>query len=372
MTGLRFRVAGIPVRVEPVFFLVMLFIGGIDRPFVLVVSFIAVGFISILFHELAHAVAFRAFGRSPSIQLHAFGGATGAPGPALSRARDIVVSAAGPISQIVLLGIPALLLRIPVAVHFQSITWYVALSDAAWINLAWGVLNLTPILPLDGGRITAGLLGGRKHGMRITHAIGIVVASAGVAWGLWQQRFFLAMFGAMFAATNVQALRGERDAPHRERIRHGHRSIDASDTAAALVCANEVMAGQGVPAPLRAAAVELAAWAHLARGDGPGAGEALTALPAETERSGFLAGYSLIESGDAEAAVVVLARAFAAGTDGPPNRMLAARLVRDSLINRVADALRSIDDGDGRGLGELAETLRAAGFGDEAARLSRS
>ena len=39
------------------------------------------------------------------------------------------------------------------------------LNDVMWVNLGWGVLNLLPILPLDGGHIAssvAELVAGRK------------------------------------------------------------------------------------------------------------------------------------------------------------------------------------------------------------------
>lgn len=370
MTAMRFNLAGIPVRVEPVFFLIMFLIGGIGRPLPITVWFVALGFVSILFHELAHAVAFRMFGRAPSIVLHAFGGATSAPGMPLSRARDVLVAAVGPLSQILVLGLPALALRYPIARGFQSVTWLIVLTDMAWVNLAWGILNLMPVLPLDGGRIAAGLLGGTRNGMRIAYLLGIAVAGAGVVWGLMRQEIFLAMFSAMFIATNVQALRADRNTPLVESIRHGHRSIDAGDTATALRLAQEALAVPALSAPLRAAATELAAWAHLARGETAAADEALRAMPAGFERSGYLAAVFRVAAGDPDAAVVIAARAFASeGT--PPNRLPAAALAHASLIGPVAAALRGAGD-DGAGLAEFAEALRAAGYGDDASNIMRA
>ncbi|HEX9697639.1 MAG TPA: site-2 protease family protein [Actinomycetota bacterium] len=371
MSGLRFRLAGIPVRVEPVFFLIIVLIGGLDRPGILILSFAATAFVSILFHEFAHAVAFRAFGRSPSIVLHAFGGLTGAPGAPLSRTRDIVVSAAGPLSQIIVLGVPALMLRLPIARAFRSINWYIALTDAAWINIGWGVLNLMPVLPLDGGRIAAGLLGGARHGMRVAHGLGVVVASAGAVWGLMNQRIFLAMFGGMFAAINVAGFRDQRRAPHVARIREGHRLIDAGDPASALLPATEVFHAPVAPPGIRVEAAELAAWAHLARDDADAAAGALRLLPQGAERSPYLAAYTALAGGDRDAALIVAARAFASDAGAPPNRLLAARLVRERMVEPLAAILRDAGD-EGRGLGELSQALRDAGFGDEAARLPGS
>lgn len=370
MSGLRFRLAGIPVRVEPVFFLIIVLIGGLDRPGILIASFAGIAFVSILFHELAHAFAFRAFGRSPSIVLHAFGGLTGAPGAPLSRARDIAVSAAGPLSQIILLGIPALMLRLPIARSFRSINWYIALTDAAWINIGWGILNLMPVLPLDGGRIAAGLLGGARHGMRIAHALGVVVATAGAVWGLANQRIFLALFGGMFAAINVAGFRDQRNAPFVARVREGHDLAGRGDASGALQIAREVLAATGVPAAVRTDAAELTAWAHLSRDDHAAAAEALRSLAPGAERSGYLAAYTALTGGDHDAAMIVAARAFAAGDGPPPNRLLAARIARDGLAERLAGILREVAD-EGRDLAEFAQALTDAGFGEDAARLSR-
>lgn len=369
MSGLRFRIAGIPVRVEPVFFLIIVLIAGLDRPGILIASFVAVAFVSILFHELAHAFAFRAFGRSPSIVLHAFGGLTGAPGAPLSRARDVIVSAAGPLSQIIVLGIPALMLRLPVARAFRSINWYIALTDAAWINIGWGLLNLMPVLPLDGGRIAAGLLGGRRHGLRIAHGLGAAVASAGAVWGFANQRYFLALFGGMFAAINVAGFRDQRNAPHEARIRDGHRMLDAGDAAGAAAAARSVLDDGGAAARVRAAAAELAAWEALSRGRLDAAGQALDAMPVGIERSGYLSAFTALQRGDEDAALVVSARAFAAGDGPPPNTLLARRLGNAGLLVRLGEILRGLDD-EGNGLGELKQALREAGLHDEAARLS--
>ncbi|HVL89086.1 MAG TPA: site-2 protease family protein [Actinomycetota bacterium] len=369
MSGLRFRLAGIPVRVEPVFFLIIVLIGGLDRPGILILTFAATAFVSILFHEFAHAFAFRAFGRSPSIVLHAFGGLTGAPGAPLSRARDVLVSAVGPLSQIIVLGIPALMLRLPVARAFRSVNWYIALTDAAWINIGWGILNLMPVLPLDGGRIMAGLLGGRRHGLRIAHAIGVVVAAAGAAWGLANQRIFLALFGAMFVAINVAGFRDQRNAPHIARVREGHARLDAGDAAGAAHAARAVLDDPVAAARVRTEAAELAAWAMLSRGEREAAAEVLARLPQGTERSAYLAAFTAIERGDHDAGLVVAARAFAAGDGPPPNHLLAMRLSREGLVERLAAILRGADD-EGRALGELEQALREAGLHEEASRVA--
>src|SRR5260370_37399027 len=53
-----------------------------------------------------------------------------------------------------------------------------AVSYLVWINLFWGILNLFPIWPLDGGQISRDLLDWilRANGIRVSLGISIVVA----------------------------------------------------------------------------------------------------------------------------------------------------------------------------------------------------
>ena len=71
----RFSVAGIPVRVSPFFWLVTLLFGasgGTDA--VGLLTWVAVVFVSILIHEMGHALVQRYYGWEPSIILYQMGG----------------------------------------------------------------------------------------------------------------------------------------------------------------------------------------------------------------------------------------------------------------------------------------------------------
>jgi stage IV sporulation protein FB len=71
-----FRLGRFPVRVHPLFWLSMALIGlpWFDRSLLLGLLWVACGFVSILVHELGHALAIRHYGSPASIQLIAFGG----------------------------------------------------------------------------------------------------------------------------------------------------------------------------------------------------------------------------------------------------------------------------------------------------------
>src|SRR5687768_16401164 len=72
---LRFTIAGFPVRVHPLFWLItLLFASSADL--LLIPIWIFVLFVSILIHELGHALAFRRYGLNSQIVIHFAGGLT--------------------------------------------------------------------------------------------------------------------------------------------------------------------------------------------------------------------------------------------------------------------------------------------------------
>src|SRR5579872_3242893 len=71
---LRFRVLDMPVRVHPLFWLVMALISGQGEDIGLIVTFIAAAFVSVLVHECGHGLMARSFGDSPAILLYGMGG----------------------------------------------------------------------------------------------------------------------------------------------------------------------------------------------------------------------------------------------------------------------------------------------------------
>ena len=153
MKMLQFPLFGFPVRVQPWFFLTAWFIGPrTDGSVAENVTWIAVVVAGVLLHELGHAFVGRAFGLNPHIELHAFGGLTGwQRGRALTPLQNVAISAAGPAAGIAA-GIASLAIRHLMQPQPGSVGAYLFFS-LIWINLGWAILNLLPVLPLDGGNI---------------------------------------------------------------------------------------------------------------------------------------------------------------------------------------------------------------------------
>jgi Zn-dependent protease len=232
----HFRIFGIPVRVEP-FFVVVAFLFGIRlEPLWVVFAFAVIVFVSVLVHELGHALTYRLLGQRSAIVLHGFGGftvPTGGGRRALSKPKSILVSLSGALTQLLVLGLPAryvfyetnwgLQQRIDYAFDQSFFSWAPVLYYLQWVSIWWAVFNLLPIRPLDGGHVAEELVG-------FENACKLSIGAAIVAGFLAFRASFIGLFGllffGLFAYMNFQELRaGQRtgvfdvDAPE---ARGGH------------------------------------------------------------------------------------------------------------------------------------------------------
>lgn len=208
--SLGFTLLRVPVRIDPSFFILAVFLGwGGSRPLMSVVLWVVIVLVSVLLHEMGHAMAFRAFGYRSRIQLFAMGGLT-APETTqpLLPGRDVVVSLAGPAVGI-LIGGTVLALNRSGGLELTGLLERQAAADVIFVNLGWGILNLAPMLPLDGGRVMSSLLDLLTHGRGHRAALGVSVATAAVgglvALKLGQPFLLLLLF--FLGANSFNALR---------------------------------------------------------------------------------------------------------------------------------------------------------------------
>jgi Zn-dependent protease len=198
----RFNFLGFPVTVEPWFWLTAFLLGGglgigDGSGLALTAVWMVVVFVSIMIHELGHAIASRKFGAHSEIRLIAFGGVTQMHGAYFDRFQSIIVSAAGPAFGFALGAVSTVVfMLIPVENPFL---WY-ALRSLMFVNIFWTVINLLPILPMDGGQILRALLGPGKHQMACI--IGAVCAALVALWALNAGQIFLAVVMGFFAYAN--------------------------------------------------------------------------------------------------------------------------------------------------------------------------
>ncbi|MCA1691680.1 MAG: hypothetical protein LC733_05565 [Actinobacteria bacterium] len=316
MSGASFRIGGIPVRIDLTFLLIAVFLGWGARTGGLLVAWVAIVTGSVLLHELGHAVAFRRYGQQPSILLQGMGGLTSGSGEPLSPRRDIVVSLAGPLSGLVLIGLPALVIARSQAE--LSPTWETVLADLVFVNLAWSVVNLLPILPLDGGRVSAALwaLGTGGRGEHPAHVLSALVAGAGVVLAMSAGYTFGALFAGFFCAYNVAQLTRARNERLQDRLVEGWRSLLGENPAAAGTAAEEVL-GDRPSGPVMGQASQLLAWSRLATGDVDGARAAVARLPHGMVPDGFLQAALDLGAGLRDEALDHLERVYSEGVASP-------------------------------------------------------
>ncbi|WP_437206285.1 metalloprotease [Planctomicrobium sp. SH664] len=214
----NFRIGRIPVTVSIWFWVGSSLLGmsALEEGIEFLVVWIAAVLVSILFHELGHAWTAQYFGFRPRILLYQFGGlAMYENWRPESRWQSVLITAAGPLAGFLLFGVLTVyyfFLGDPLSrwIPENSLRVYKALIfDLLYINFFWSVMNLLPVLPLDGGRLSQQFFGwlNPRRGDRYTCTLGALVAGvvailAIVAW----KDFYLAILFGMLASQNFSAL----------------------------------------------------------------------------------------------------------------------------------------------------------------------
>ena len=239
----HFHLLGVPVRVEPWFWLVVL-ISAASRETGAALVWVAVCFVSILLHELGHVAAFRAFGIRAEALLYAWGGlAIPEEDVGSNSMRQVVVSLAGPFAGFGLAALVAALAHTAGATFQFGFQMYVVpyfyavlvptkyflnhvqiyrfasllVNDLLYVNFYWGLVNLLPVYPLDGGQATRALFlsADPVTGMRRSLLVSALVGAAVAVLGIFEQSTYLIFLFGILAASSAQLLESERRASPR-------------------------------------------------------------------------------------------------------------------------------------------------------------
>lgn len=90
--------------------------------------------------------------------------------------------------------------------------WHVLLNDLLWVNFYWGLVNLLPVYPLDGGQAALAICeqadprGGRRKSLMLSAAL----AGAVAIFGALEQNPYLALMFVILAVSSLQLLDGLR------------------------------------------------------------------------------------------------------------------------------------------------------------------
>ncbi|HEY6627365.1 MAG TPA: site-2 protease family protein [Acidimicrobiia bacterium] len=191
---LSFRLLGIPVTVRPSFLLVAALLGLQTGSVELIFAWIAVVFVSILIHEMGHALTARSFGSDVEIELNTLGGLTSwtVPEADFGPGKRATVAAAGSGVGVVFGGLVWLVAS--ATGPFYGVAGFIV-TNLIYVNVFWGLLNWLPIRPLDGGHLFTSLLEkiAPKRGEMIANVVFMVTAAAGLAAALYLRLTFVAL-----------------------------------------------------------------------------------------------------------------------------------------------------------------------------------
>ncbi|MET3173409.1 UNVERIFIED_ORG: Zn-dependent protease [Arthrobacter sp. UYCu721] len=139
--------------------------------------------ISVLVHELAHALTAKIYGwPTQKIVLNLWGGHTQFENFTATPARSVIVALAGPAANLVLAGCA----WVAVSTTSMGTVAEILTNIFMWANFVIGIFNVLPGLPLDGGRIVESAVwkatGSQAKGTVAAGWAGRVIV---VALGLW-------------------------------------------------------------------------------------------------------------------------------------------------------------------------------------------
>lgn len=200
----------IPVAIHPIFWLFAALIGYLNSgTFIGTLVWVGIIFFSVLFHEFGHALTALLFKQEAKIQLIALGGVTSYEGPKMRFWQQFIVVFNGPFAGFLLFLLATFLLH---TVSFSPFMQGVfKITQIA--NLFWTVVNLLPVIPLDGGQLLRIVLEASfgVKGFKVSLLIGAILS------GLLSFYFFLIqafLIGALFFLFAFQSFGSWRHCRH--------------------------------------------------------------------------------------------------------------------------------------------------------------
>lgn len=211
----HFTLFGIPINVQPMFWLSMAVFGYLianqsanseQELLFKILLFLLIAFVSLIVHELGHALTGRKLSKSePKIELVAFAGyAEFPPYTKFSKWGHRLMIAAGPATNLALFGIGlgAMDLMEQYAPERVDSLFFWFLNLATWINLVWFIFNILPVYPLDGGQLMHSMIKSPK----IAHIVSLIICAFLILICIKYGMIIAILFFIMMAYQNFQML----------------------------------------------------------------------------------------------------------------------------------------------------------------------
>ena len=227
---LKFQVAGVPIRIHPGFWIAGVALGFDQYEPRFTLIWVVVLLISILWHEMGHALASKWQQVQPSVVLYWMGGLCYSDRNRLPTSGRLAVILGGPGAGLILALLTGLIGAMACGLTWaddlalvgfgpgdanrafaklggsDSLFWFY--RGMLFFNGGWTLVNLLPIWSLDGGQFLGEVLTqrGQFWGMKVTHTVSLVTAAAVALWGASEQNLFIIVFFGFFAFSNYQGL----------------------------------------------------------------------------------------------------------------------------------------------------------------------
>lgn len=354
---LNFRIGRIPIQVHWSHLLVAVFLGMGWPPaggwmgaeladsghpghnsarMIWLAMFVGIAFVSILIHELGHAVASLGFGYKPEVQLAWLGGQT-APNAneSIPWTKNLVLTACGPAFGMAL-GLLSLLLALQLP---KGTAVFAVVMTLAYINILWSIFNLVPIYPMDGGQMAEtvlrrifgrpGFLAAQVLSLVALAALGLVFWKIGLLNSSWN--LFILALAAIRVVTAIQGyLRGDLPAEPHHPSEVAYRAVVAEFKANKLEVARshatDALSMEMTP-PLRGRFHHLLGWIAVKNGEGRVALDHFAqANGVEVEPQALAASFSLV--GDEPRALPLWEQAYRDSNDPTVMHEWAGSLIR--------------------------------------------
>ncbi len=244
------RIGGkIPITITPAFWITAVLIGFLGSRSVFgTLIWVGIILVSVLFHELGHALAALCFGQKPRIELVALGGLTYHDAEKLPFWKQFIIVFNGPFFGFLLFLFASFLHQFP---PFDAGVPGTVVLMLGGVNLFWTVLNLLPVLPLDGGqlmRIPLEACFGLK-GLRSALLVSMIVAFLASLAAFLLQYFLVGAILFLFAFQGFDTWKRSRllsepdqDTSVKSLVEKGEFALQAGDKQTAKRCFEEVQA----------------------------------------------------------------------------------------------------------------------------------
>ncbi len=207
---IQFTLFGIPISIRPSLWIALALIGSAytdprtGEGLFHLALFVIAGFVTLLIHELGHALVGRKLaGGEHIISMQMLGGQTQSLHARFTKWTRIATVFAGPGATILLyILVSALIYVLAGSINANLVSFFIFLLFIQTLSFWWTIFNLLPILPLDGGQIMAELVKSPKKAYTVSYFLALVVA--GLTY-FYFGSMFLPIFMCLFAYINYQA-----------------------------------------------------------------------------------------------------------------------------------------------------------------------